>query len=31
MLDVVLNAKWVNEVTDEAALRVAINEGVTNI
>lgn len=31
MLDVVLNAKWVNEVTDEAALRVAINEGITNI
>ena len=29
--DVVLNAKWVNEVTDEATLRTAINEGVTNI
>ena len=31
MLDVVLNAKWVNEVTDEETLRTAINEGITNI
>ncbi len=31
MLDVVLNAKWVNEVTDEATLKAAINEGITNI
>ena len=31
MQDVVLNAKWVNEVTDEATLRAAINEGITNI
>ena len=29
--DIVLNAKWVNEVTDEATLRAAINEGITNI
>ena len=28
---IVLNAKWVNEVTDEATLKAAINEGITNI
>ncbi|MGO5085781.1 InlB B-repeat-containing protein [Oscillospiraceae bacterium LCP25S3_F9] len=31
MQDVVLNEKWVNEVTDEETLRTAINEGITNI
>ena len=31
MQDIALNAKWVNEVTDEATLRAAINEGITNI
>ncbi len=31
MQEIVLNAKWVNEVTDEATLRAAINEGITNI
>ena len=31
MQENVLNAKWVNEVTDEATLRAAINEGITNI
>ena len=29
--DIVLNAKWVNEVTDEETLRAAINEGITDI
>lgn len=29
--DIALNAKWVNEVTDEANLRAAINEGITTI
>ena len=31
MQDVVLNAKWANEVTDEETLRAAINEGITTI
>ena len=31
MQDIELNAKWVNEVTDEATLKAAINEGITNI
>ena len=31
MQDIVLNAKWVNKVTDEVTLRAAINEGITHI